>query len=746
MRRPWPSCVTGSPSDLRVVPAAALCWAAAAALTRADARWSCLVVALGLVGVLVGRRRPGLTLTALCLLVVAAGCGWRVAALDASPLGAAAERGRPVELEAQVRQDGRAFAGAAGPGVVVPVTVRSLVDGERRWRIRVRATAFLPETPRPPVTGTRLWMRADPAPSRRPDEAATLRVLTWREQGVGPWWWRWSEAVRDGIRDGVDHHDDPAAALVPALVAGDESGLDEQTREDFRRTGLTHLLAVSGANLTILLGVVLLGLRSLGASRGVLLGAGGIGVVAFVLVARPEPSVLRAAVMGVVALGGLATGRSRTGLRALAWAVVTLLVIDPWLATTAGFVLSVCATAGIVVGASPLAARLCWLPTPLATAVAVPLVAQLACLPMVTALSGEISLVAVLANLVAGPAVAPATVAGLLAGVIDLGSARLAAVIGSVAWAAALVIVTVARIGADLPGAAIGWPHPWWTTLPVVAGCAGALWRLGHRPGLMLGLVLGLSLAVVRPPSPGWPPDGVLVVACDVGQGDGLVLPTGPGRAVVVDVGERPEPIDRCLRDLGVERIDLLLFTHADLDHVGGRRGAARGRRIDTVALGPSGGPPVRAARRVDLRAGDRVRAGGLELEVLWPPPGAPTTASRNDQSVVVMASVRGRRILLTGDLGAEAQRALARRHPDLAADVLKVPHHGSADHWPGLVDRVRPSVALIGVGEDNRFGHPAPALLETLQSRGVPVWRTDRAGTVAVVVRDDGTLAVSSR
>src|SRR5690606_208703 len=213
---------------------------------------------------------------------------------------------------------------------------------------------FLPETPRPPVTGTRLWMRADPAPSRRPDEAATLRVLTWREQGGGPWWWRWSEAVRDGIRDGVDHHDGQAAALVPALVAGDESGLTEVTREEFTRTGLTHLLAVSGANLTILLGVGVFGLRAVGAPRRAVLVAGALTIVAFVLVARPEPSVQRAAVMGSVALAGLVVGRTRAGLRALAWAVIALLVLDPWLAIRAGFVLSVCATAGIIVVAPPL--------------------------------------------------------------------------------------------------------------------------------------------------------------------------------------------------------------------------------------------------------------------------------------------------------------------------------------------------------------------------------------------------------
>src|SRR5690606_8631628 len=117
--------------------------------------------------------------------------------------------------------------------------------------------------------------------------------------------------------------------------------------------GLTHLLAVSGANLTIVLGVVLLGLRGVGTSRRLLLLAGVLTVLAFVLVARPEPSVQRAAVMGSVALAGLLVGRAGAGLRALAWAVIVLLVLDPWLAARPGFVLSVSATAGIIVLAPP---------------------------------------------------------------------------------------------------------------------------------------------------------------------------------------------------------------------------------------------------------------------------------------------------------------------------------------------------------------------------------------------------------
>lgn len=722
-------------------------WAAAGALSHVAPVWSFAVAAVALVVTGCGWRRPWLALPAVCIALVSAACGWRAAAVESSPVRALAAQGRIVTAEVDVREDGRMYEGRAGPGVVVPVTVRRVEAGGRRWDVRVKATAFADGSAEPFVTGTRLAVRADLGPAQTRDEAARLRLLDVRVVGEGPWWWRWSEAVRDGIRDGVDHHDGQAAALVPALVAGDESGLTEVTREEFTRTGLTHLLAVSGANLTILLGVVVFGLRAVGASRRAVLVVGALTIVAFVLVARPEPSVQRAAVMGSVALAGLVVGRTRAGLRALAWAVIALLVLDPWLAIRAGFVLSVCATAGIVVVAPPLTRRLHWLPAPVAAAVAVPIAAHLACLPVVAALSGEVSLIAVFANVVVAPAVAPATVAGLAAGLLDLVAPPLAVVPGSVAWAAACVVVTTARVGAAVPGASVAWPYPWWTLVAVAPVVGWACWRLAHRPALMIGVTLGLLAAMVRPPSPGWPPERLVVAACDVGQGDGFVVPTAPGEAIVVDVGEEPGPIDRCLTSLGIDRIALLLFTHGDADHVQGWRGAVRGREVDVVADGPSGGPRVVEARRIRLLAGQQVTVGDVRLDVLWPArdPGRVPAQQRNDLSVVVRAHVHGHRVLLTGDLGEEAQRALGRAHPDLTADILKVPHHGSADQWDGLVDRVTPRIALIGVGADNPHGHPTRAALDTLEERGVLVGRTDRSGTLAVVDRD-GTLVVSAR
>src|SRR3954447_26168689 len=211
---------------------------------------------------------------------------------------------------------------------------------------------------------------------------------------------------------------------------------------DFQTCGLTHLAAVSGTNLTLVVGFLLVVARWVGVrARGLVL-VGVIGVVAFVVLARPEPSVLRAAAMGSVALLGLGSRRRDRGVRALGVAVVVLVLLDPWLAVSVGFVLSALATAGILLVAPPMRDALqAWLPRWAAEAIAVPFAAQLACTPVVAAISGQVSLVAVAANLLVAPAVGPATVLGLLGGVVVLVS-PLGTVLGSLAgWCAQWVVL-----------------------------------------------------------------------------------------------------------------------------------------------------------------------------------------------------------------------------------------------------------------------------------------------------------------
>jgi competence protein ComEC len=560
--------------------------------------------------------------------------------------------------------------------------------------------------------------------------------------------------VRGSIRAAVDRHPVGPRSLVPALVDGDDAGMPEALSDDFRTSGLTHLLAVSGTNLTLVVGSLLILARWVGVrARGLVL-VGLVGVLGFVLLARTEPSVLRAATMGTVGLIGMGHHGRRRGTRALGAAVLLLLLFDPWLALSPGFALSGLATAGILWLAPGWRDRLArWLPRWVAEALAVPLAAQLACTPLVAAISGQVSLVAVLANLVAAPAVGPATVLGLAGGLVGLVSLPLARLVAApAAWCASWIIATATRC-ADLPVAAVGW-----SAGPVGISVLALLC-------VVLALVLGALLArrvaavafggllavvlLVPLPTPGWPPEGWVMVACDVGQGDGLVLNAGNGSAVVVDAGPDPRAVDGCLRRLGVDQVALLVLTHFHADHVDGLAGVLRDRRVGAVEV-TSLAEPASGARLVQREAdragvpvqqaayGEQRRLGPLRWQVLAPSrePSADSESPPNDASVVLLVETRGIRLLLMGDEEESSQSTLLRQTGGLPADVLKVAHHGSASQAPGLVRATGARLAVISVGVDNDYGHPAPSLMALLRDAGMQVARTDRDGDVAVVVR----------
>lgn len=248
------------------------------------------------------------------------------------------------------------------------------------------------------------------------------------------------------------------------------------------------------------------------------------------------------------------------------------------------------------------------------------------------------------------------------------------------------------------------------------------------------------------------------MVMCDVGQGDALVLNAGGGAAVVVDAGPEPSPVDRCLDDLGVQEVPLVVLTHFHADHVDGLAGVLSDRPVGQVEVSPLADPPqgVDLVREVLGGAptvspyGCPRRVGQVLLQPLWPPPGAPTVgpgdgSTANDASVVLLAEVRGVRLLLTGDLKPPGQGALARAFPGLEADVLKVPHHGSGTQDLDWLTSLGAEVALVSVGADNDYGHPAADLLASLEAAGTDTWRTDLDGQVAVVVQD-GEVAVVAR
>jgi competence protein ComEC len=245
------------------------------------------------------------------------------------------------------------------------------------------------------------------------------------------------------------------------------------------------------------------------------------------------------------------------------------------------------------------------------------------------------------------------------------------------------------------------------------------------------------------------------VVACDVGQGDGLVLATGtPGWAVLVDAGPDDGLIDGCLSRLGVRGLALVVLSHLHADHIGGLTGALRGRAVSGVAVGPAREPRwafERVAREtaaagaplVELDRGRRLTWPGLVLDVLAPVhPVAPVDPDDgtqvNDTSVVLRAQTSAGSVLLTGDVELDAQADLLASGSPLQADVIKIPHHGSRYSSLQFLNAVRPRAALVSVGAGNSYRHPNPGLMEALTRAGVTVRRTDRSGDVAVVADPD--------
>jgi competence protein ComEC len=613
------------------------------------------------------------------------------------------------------------------------------------------------------LPGQRVRLDARLAPPL-PDNllTATLSARTDPELlGHPPWWQRAAGAVRHGLRRASAGLPALPRGLLPGLVVGDTSELDPVLAERFRVAGLTHLVAVSGTNCAIVIGAVALILGRMRASPRTIAVLGGVVLVGFVVIARPSPSVLRAAAMAGIALVALATGRQRSAFPVLAAAVLGLLLWRPMLAVDLGFVLSVSATAALFLIAPGWAQALQRrrVPTGVAEALAVAAAAHAVTAPIIVGISGRISLVAVPANLLAEPVVAAATVLGVLAALGSVAWLPLASGFAQLAGWPCRWLVWVAEYFGSLPGAALPWPGglPGGLLLcAVTLLLVGGLRYARLRAMLAVAAVLALVVQIpVRAVVLAWPPASWIAVACDVGQGDALVLSAGGDAGVVIDAGPDPVAVDRCLHDLGIHRVPLLILTHVHLDHVGGLSGALHDRRVEKVVASPLTAPAtghrlvidVLARRGLSLgtvSAGASFEVGSVRLDILGPSQAFTGTRSDpNNSSVVAMATVHGRRILLTGDAELEAQDALLAAGVDLHADILKVPHHGSAYSDPAFLQAVHASLALVSVGVGNDYGHPSPLLIAELGRLGVPIRRTDADGDVAVVVQGDRLVPV---
>lgn len=764
--------------DLRPAVLGAVAWLGAWLATSGDPRaWvagaAAMLTAVGCAAV----RRSRWWLAAAVVAGASLACGVaRTTQLATGPVAQLAAEGAIAEVQIVLRGAPREFPAAAtrppawvsdavatevdgrGAGWTtgVPVEIRASGDEVRQWRALpagtgVRVIARL--APAEPGSGLAAEARARGAPQVVAEPGPL-------DTGV--------ERVRAGLRAACAGLAPEARALVPALVVGDTSGIDPADAATFKTTGLTHLTAVSGANLILLLAFVRTLTVALGLRGGRVTAVLAITVLAFVALCLGEPSVVRAAAMGLVGLAALGVGgRGRQGLRHLGVAVWGLVLWDPWIARSVGFALSVAASAGLLWWAgrwTDVLAR--WTPRWLAEAVTVPLAAQLATQPIVTAISGQVSLVGLLANAVAAPLVGPATVCGFLAaGLAQLWLPAAAALAWCAGWCA-LGLCWIALFGAGLPGAATTWPTTWPAIAVLVLLCWGLALLVPHllaRSWLSLGVAVALLVALSRTPSPpGWPPSAWAVLSCDVGQGDATLIRAGPGAAVIVDAGPDPAALRRCLGQAGVSRVPLALLTHLHADHASGLP-ALGDRGVEEVVTSkvstPASGEALvdalvaGGARHVTAEGGAAWTVGEAEVTVLATAPldlldgqAEGESSAENNASLVLRVSSGGLTVLLAGDLEDAGQARHVGLGSALDTDVLLVPHHGSARQDPAFLALSTPSVALVSVGAGNDYGHPTAKTLALVGSLTTAVLRTDERGSIAVARGPDGLLVTSQR
>lgn len=553
------------------------------------------------------------------------------------------------------------------------------------------------------------------------------------------------------------------SALLAGLVIGDERRISSQVEEDFRASGLSHLTAVSGANLAMVLAPLALLLALLGVSRRTSILLGLVAVVLFTVIARWEPSVLRAAVMGSVGLAAFLFGRLSTPSHAFGLAFLGLVAFNPALLWTAGFQLSFAATAGILWLRPPLIARLSTLPRPLAEAVAIGIAAQVAVFPLIALQFGRISIASVPANLAAFALVAPITVLGLAGGVASMVSEMLAWPFFKPAGYLVSALQGVAKVFGRSDAAQIDVPN--FNPAEAVAAylIVAALWLLlGRRRRwarwpAVVGAVLLIGAMLV--PALGSPaPAGLRVTFFDVGEGDSALVESPAGARILVDGGREPDQVAATLRRRGFERIDLLVASHMHADHVAGLQQVLRSFQVG-LAVHPGVRAPLLATLAAEsplevVTGGDSMRLGDLTLDILGPTPdmrdlaGLSVTPKApaegpglNDASVVLRVSWAGQCVLFTGDIEDLGQQELLDTHPDeVDCTVMKAPHHGSGRLSPEFVEAVDPEWVAISVGP-NTYGHPSAIALDAFGDAGAEVLRTDRVGDVVVEIDSAGRV-----
>jgi competence protein ComEC len=529
---------------------------------------------------------------------------------------------------------------------------------------------------------------------------------------------RWANSldrIRDGLRAASGTGD--SGALIPGMVLGDTSLQSATFKNEMRRSGLTHLVAVSGANFAIVSTFILYLMQFIFRKIPLRLGATAVFLIAFIALVRPSPSVLRAAAMAAVLLIAQGTHRGRDSLPALGFAIAAVVVADPWQVRDPGFALSVLATAGLLIAAPRLVEKFSTvMPKPLAIVIATPLAATLFCSPVIVAISGQLSLMSIVANVLAAPAVAPITIVGFVAGLISPAFPALAQLL---LWCVKPLAAWVAWIASVISDYSVITFATGAKGFFIIAGVLALGYFLNRKVVITALLILIAISWLLRFPGSDWQ-----VANCDVGQGDSMVVNLGNHRAIVIDTGPDPIAEDRCLHQLGVKKIELLILTHVHADHVGGVDGALRDRSVMAQWFGN-----VRAGTRATF-ASDR---GPVTVEVLWPQGqwADEQTSDPNNSSIAVVLRTPDYSLFAGGDMEPLTQAQIA---PLVGrVDIYKVCHHGSRFQDESFTRALSPTISVISVGAGNSYGHPAPQTIQSLTRLGSRVLRTDLDGAIAI-------------
>jgi competence protein ComEC len=577
------------------------------------------------------------------------------------------------------------------------------------------------------------------------------------------------------------------AALARGMVLGQDELIDPLERDDFRRSGLAHVLAVSGQNVMLLCALAVPLLAWGGAGPRVRVAVLLCLIAVYVPLAGAGPSLQRAAIMGAAGLVALAAGRPASRWYALELAALVTLALNPRVAGDTGWQLSFAAVLGILLLTKPLQAAMRGLPRLLGEGIAVTLAATIATAPLIAHAFGWVSVAGLAANVVALPVVAGIMWAGMLqcalAQLPDVVGAPRATVelLGVVDGALLGALRSIARTFAEAPGATVVLPLASRTAVVVAYGliaaaiasvrrgarraeprasAAAAVWRRApsRRRAAAAAfaaafLAVGWSYATAPPAPPARPTVSFL----DVGQGDATLIQDGAGAAVLFDGGPPEARVYRQLKAAGVRRLDLMVSTHQSRDHQGGLHEVLE--RVPVRAMVENGygtaDPDYRRlvsearARGVSVtsaRAGQVYRVGRLTIQVLGPRPRAPGEPPPDDPNPIGLAAIVSEGafdLWLSADAESDAILSLPLR----PVEAMKVSHHGSEDPGlPEVLQRLRPQVAVIEVGAGNTYGHPAPPTIAALH-RAVPhVYRTDRDGTVKLALDHRGRLAVTTR